>query len=56
MSIKYIKVEDLKHVEYPYGIEIIDVDDNDEYSDTIDVFWFKTENERNIEYKDLILE
>lgn len=54
--IDYIKVEDLKHPDYPYGIEAIELDDDDDYLETTDVWWFSTEQERNQEFKDLILE
>lgn len=49
----YIKVEDLKHAEFPYGIELIEIDDDGDYVETIDVFWFSTEHERDLEFKDL---
>ena len=52
----YIKVEDIKHPEYPYGIEVIALDEYDEYLDTLDVWWFSNQQERDYEFKDLILE
>lgn len=52
----YIKVEDPKHPEYPYGIECIELDSDKEYLDTLDVWWFSTAQERNQEFKNLILE
>jgi hypothetical protein len=52
----YIKVEDLKHPEYPFGIEAIELDEDDEYLETIDVWWFANQQERDHQFKDLILE
>ena len=52
----YIKVEDPKHPDYPYGIECVELDNDNDYLETIDVWWFSTEKERNQEFKDLILE
>ena len=52
MSIKYLKVDDLKHAIYPFGVEIVDIDDDDnECIEIIDVLWFKTETERNNEFE-----
>jgi hypothetical protein len=52
----YIKVEDLKHPEYPFGIEAIELDEDNEYLETIDVWWFTSQQERDHQFKDLILE
>jgi hypothetical protein len=54
---KDIKIEDIsKHSKYPYGIEATEVDEDDDYLDTTDVWWYETEQERDHEFKDLILE
>jgi len=52
----YIKVEDIKHPDYPYGIEAIELDDDNDYLETIDVWWFANQQERDHQFKDLILE
>jgi hypothetical protein len=51
MTIKYFKVDDLKHPKYPFGIEIVDVDDDGELLEIIDIQWFKTDGERAAQFE-----
>ena len=53
METEYLKVYDYTHPTHKFGIEVI-TKENDEYLDTIDVFWFSTEQERNQELRDLL--
>ena len=53
MEIRYIKTIDMSHETHKYGIEVVRIDEYGEYLDTVDVYWFKTEHERNKEFKDL---
>lgn len=41
----------MQHPEYPFGIEIVEIDDDGELLEIIDVEWFKTANERAEHYK-----
>lgn len=52
MKTAYLKVFDYTHKTHQFGIEAI-TEENGEYQDTIDVFWFTTEQERDQEFKDL---
>lgn len=52
MKNAYLKVFDYTHETHQYGIEVITEQDG-EYLDTVDVFWFSTEQERDQEFKNL---
>jgi hypothetical protein len=55
MNTNYIKVYDKTHATHKYGIECIN-EENGEYLDTIDIFWFPNEHERDKEFKGLIFD
>lgn len=51
MTIEYFKVDDFQNAEYPYGVEIVQIDENGELLEIIDIEWFKTDKERANQYK-----